>query len=108
MSALIFLKYECEAIQAAMATALLNFRGAYPEITLKAMGKVCEREPSSMHQYICTDTEMPMSCWLKLTAKWPELEERLIYNLDEAEKAFRAKQRSLSLPVPNDSEDIAA
>jgi hypothetical protein len=53
-----------------------------------------------VHAYICTDTEMPASCWLKLTAEFPELEDRLIYNLDEAEKAFRARQRSLNLPMP--------
>jgi hypothetical protein len=44
---------------------------------------------------------------LKLTAKYPELEERLIYNLDEAEKAFRARQRSLNLPAPT-PEEMAA
>lgn len=107
MSALIFLKYDSEAIQAATAAALLNFKNANPEITLKKIGKEIEREASSIHQYICTDTEMPMSCWLKLTAKWPELEDRLIYHLDEAEKAFRAKQRSLNLPAPM-PEEIAA
>ena len=101
MSPLIFLKYDSEAIQAAMAAALLNFKNAYyPNITLKVIGKEIGREPPSIHQYICTDTEMPASCWLKLTAKWPELEDRLIYHLDEAEKDFRAKQRSLSLPMP--------
>ena len=102
MTALIFLNYDCEAIQAAMASALCNFRGAYPEITLKAMGKVCEREAPSMHQYICTDTEMPMSCWLKLSAKWPELNDRLIFNLDEAEKAFCARQRTFNLRIPEE------
>jgi hypothetical protein len=46
--------------------------------------------------------EMPMSCWLKLTAMHgPSLEDRLIFHLDEAEKAFRAKQRELRLPAPD-------
>lgn len=107
MSALIFLKYDCDAIQSAMAVALLQFKNAHPEITLKKIGKEIEREAASVHQYICTDTEMPMSCWLKLTAKWPELEDRLIYHLDEAEKAFRAKQRSLGLPMPEPEEQAA-
>jgi hypothetical protein len=100
MSALIFLKYDCEAIQAAMASALCNFNAAYPELTYAKIGKVIEREAPSIHEYICGGREMPMSCWLKATAKWPELEDRLIFHLDEAEKAFRAKQRELRLPVP--------
>ena len=56
-----------------------------------------------------------MSCrscttaWLRAVKAWPDLEDRLAYHLmDEAEKAFRAKQRSLSLPVPNDSQEKAA
>lgn len=103
----IYLDYDCEAIQAAMAVALLHFKNAN-QLTYKKIAKEIEREPQSVQQYVCTDTEMPMSCWLKLVAKWPEIEDRLIYNLDEAEKAFRAKQRSLALPVPNDAQDQAA
>src|SRR5690242_14666438 len=107
MSQLIFLKYDSEAIQAAMATALLNFKNAHPEITLKKIGKEIDREASSVHTYICTDTEMPASCWLKLAAKWPELEDRLLYNLDEAEKAFRSKQRELRLDAPEEQRKAA-
>lgn len=103
----IFLEYDCDAIQAAMAVALLHFKNAHPNITLKVIGKEIEREPQSVHQYICGGAEMPMSCWLKATAKWPELEDRLIFNLDESEKAFRAKQRSLRLDPPQ-PEGIAA
>jgi hypothetical protein len=37
---------------------------------------------------------------------WPDLEDRLAYHLmDEAEKAFRARQRSLTLPMPKLVED---
>ena len=100
MSALLFLKYDCEAIQAAMASALCNFNAAHPELSYAKIGKQIEREASSVHEYICGGREMPMSCWLKLTAKWPEMEDRLIFHLDEAEKAFRAKQRELRLPAP--------
>lgn len=98
MSASIFLDYDCDAIQAARAVTLLHFKNAH-SLTYKDLGKVCQREPQSIQQYVCTDTEMPASCWQKLTAKWPELDERLIFNLDEAEKAFRAKQRELRLPA---------
>jgi hypothetical protein len=107
MSALLFLKYDCEAIQAAMAVALCNFNAAHPNLSYAKIGRECEREASSIHAYICEGREMPMSCWLKLTAKWPELEDRLIYHLDEGEKAFRAKQRELRLPAPA-SQDLAA
>ena len=107
MTAFIFLKYDCEAIQAAMAVALSQFNHAHPELSYAKIGKVIEREASSVHEYICGGREMPMSCWLKLAAKWPEMEDRLIYHLDEAEKAFRAKQRELRLPMP-EPEEIAA
>ena len=100
MTAFIFLKYDCEAIQAAMAAALLNFNAAHSEVNYAKIGKECEREASSIHAYICEGREMPASCWLKLTARWPELEDRLVFHLDEAEKAFRAKQRELRLPAP--------
>jgi hypothetical protein len=83
-----------------MAVTLLHFKNSRADMTLKKIGRLIEREPQSVHAYICTDTEMPASCWLKLTAEFPELEDRLIYNLDEAEKAFRARQRSLNLPMP--------
>lgn len=108
MSALIFLKYDCEAIQAAMSAALLKFNNAHPELSYAKIGKVIEREAPSVHSYICSTTEMPMSCWLKATAKWPELQDRLEYELDEAEKAYAAKQRELRLDVPGDRQDLAA
>lgn len=107
MSALIFLNYDCDAIQRATAAALLNFWHSQRDLSLKAIGRECEREASSMHEYISGGREMPQSCWLKLTAKWPELEVRLIFHLDEAEKAFRAKQRELRLPVPEPEEQAA-
>lgn len=106
MSASIYLEYDCEAIQAAMAVTLLQHMNAN-SLTLAQVGKVCEREPQSISQYRSGSTEISSTVWLKLTAKWPELEDRLIFNLDEAEKAFRAKQRSLRLDPPA-PEDMAA
>jgi hypothetical protein len=106
MSASIFLDYDCDAIQAAMSAALCNFNAAHPELTYAKIGKECEREKQSIHQYII-GAEMPASCWLKLAARWPELEDRLIFHLDEAEKAFRAKQRELRLPAPMSDERAA-
>lgn len=107
MSPSIFLDYDCDAIQAAVSVTLLQFNNAHPELSYAKIGKVIEREKQSVHQYICGGAEMPMSCWLKATAMWPELEARLLYNLDEAEKAFRARQRSLRLDPP-DAQEIAA
>jgi hypothetical protein len=99
MSASIILEYDCSEIQAAMAVALLRFKNAN-NLTYKQIGKVIEREPQSVQQYICSDTEMPSSCWIKLVAQWPELQDRLEYNLHAAEKDFLASQRTLNLQPP--------
>jgi hypothetical protein len=99
MTPAIFLAYDCEAICAATSITLLQHKNVNG-LTLAAIGKIIEREHQSVSQYCNGTAEMPMSCWLRLTAKWPELHDRLIYNLDEAEKAFRAKQRSLRLDPP--------
>jgi hypothetical protein len=107
MTRSIFLDYDCEAIAAAMSVSLLQHKNVN-QLTLAKIAKECEREVQSISKYCSGETEIASTVWLKLTAKWPELEERLIYNLDAAEKAFRAKQRSLALPVPNDSTEAAA
>lgn len=100
MSPAIFLEYDCEQIQAAMAVALLKFNNAHPELTYAKIGKECERKHQSISQYANNIHEIPSTVWLKLTAKWPEIEQRMIYELDEAEKAFRARQRALNLQPP--------
>jgi hypothetical protein len=99
MSASIIIDNDCDAIQAAMALALLQLKNAHG-LTYEKIGRLIEREKQSVQQYICGTTEMPASCWLKLVAQWPELRHRVEYNLDEAEKAFRARQRELNLPMP--------
>jgi hypothetical protein len=106
MSSSIYLDYDCEAISAAMSVSLLQHKNVN-QLTLAAIGKVCEREPQSISQYCSGAAEIASTVWLKLTAKWPDLEERLEYNLDAAEKAFRAKQRSLRLDQPQE-QDVAA
>lgn len=97
MSASIITNYDCEAIQAAMGIALLKLKYANAELTYTKIGKVIEREKQSVWAYINGGAEMPATCWLKAVAEWPELEQRLLYELDEAEKAFRARQRTLDL-----------
>jgi hypothetical protein len=106
MSASIIIDNDCEAIQAAMALALLQLKNAH-DLTYEKIGRLIEREKQSVQQYICGTTEMPASCWLKLVATYPELRHRVEYNLDEAEKAFRARQRELSLPMPEPKERAA-
>jgi hypothetical protein len=97
---------ELDEIQAAMGIALLRFSTTHG-ISYSQIGKVIDREKQSVAQYINNGTEMPATCWLKLVAKWPELAERLEFELDDAEKAFRAKQRSLTLPMPSPAERAA-
>ena len=107
MSPSIILEKDCTDIQAAMALALLQLKSAL-DLTYEKIGKVIEREKSSVALYITDTTEMPASCWLKAVAKWPELADRLEYNLDEAEKAFRARQRELKLTIPDETHAEAA
>jgi hypothetical protein len=107
MSSAIILEYDCEAIRAAQAVALLKFNNAHPELSYARIGKECEREHQSISQYANNLHEIPSTVWLKLTAKWPELEQRMLYELNEAEKAFRAKQRSLNLPMPAPESEAA-
>jgi hypothetical protein len=89
-----------------MAISLLRHKNAN-NLTYKQIGKVIEREPQSVQQYICSDTEMPASCWVKLVAQWPELHDRLEYNLHAAEKDFLANQQTLNLTMPK-PESVAA
>lgn len=86
-------------IQAAMAVSLLQLKNTL-DLTYEKIGRVIGREKQSVQQYVCETTEMPATCWIKAVAKWPELADRLEHNLDEAEKAFRARQRALDLRDP--------
>ena len=90
-----------------MGVALLKLNNAHPELTYTKIGRMIEREKQSVWAYINGGAEMPATCWLKAVAEWPELEARLLYELDEAEKAFRARQRSLTLPMPEPQERAA-
>ncbi len=106
MSPSIILDKENDDIQAAMAITLSQHKHALG-LTYEKIGKVIERERQSVAQYMSGNTEMPAACWIKLIAKWPELAERLEYNLDEAERTFRSRQRELRLYAP-EAEGIAA
>jgi cyanate lyase len=106
MTASIIIEKDCGEIQAAMAVSLLQLKNTH-DLTYDKIGKVIGREKQSVAQYICDTTEMPATCWLKAVAKWPELSDRLEYNLNEAERAFRARQRTLDLEPPM-RRDLAA
>lgn len=90
-----------------IGTALLQVKNAH-RLTLSDMADAIGRSDEMLAQYIAGEAEMGVTAWLRAVEAWPDLSDRLSYNLDEAEKAFRAKQRSLALPVPNDSEERAA
>jgi len=75
-------------------------------MTIDDMAEKIGRSDEMMAQYLAGEAEMGVTAWLRAVETWPELPDRVQYNLDEAEKAFRARQRSLPLtrPVP----DVAA
>lgn len=83
-------------IQSAMGIALLRLKSVR-KLTLDDIGSVIGRSRESVSQYISDGTEMAAPCWLKATARWPELHTMMIAELDGAEKAAAAKQRSLRL-----------
>lgn len=79
------------------------------KLTLDEMSETMGRSDEALAQYIAGEAEMGVTAWLRAVKAWPDLEDRLAFHLmDEAEKAFRAKQRSLALPVPNVAQEIAA
>jgi transcriptional regulator with XRE-family HTH domain len=69
-------------------------------LTIDDMAEKIGRSDEMMAQYLAGEAEMGVTAWLRAVEAWPELMERVSYNLDEAEKAFRARQRELRLPDP--------
>lgn len=92
----------------AIGTALLQTKNAN-KLTLDEMAETMARSDEAVAQYIAGEAEMGVTAWLRARRAWPDLEDRLAYHLmDEGEIAFRAKQRSLTLPMPDTSEERAA
>lgn len=84
-------------IQAAMALSLLRLKNAH-RLDLEDIAHVMGvTSVQSVSNYISGTTKMTAICWLKVTARWPELNEMMLAELDEAEKAASAKQRTLKL-----------
>lgn len=83
-----------------IGAALLQAKTAN-KLKLDEMAETMGRSDEAIAQYISGEAEMGVTAWLRATKAWPDLEDRLAYHLmDEAEKDFRAKQRSLNLPPP--------
>ncbi len=92
---------------ACVGAALLQTKVAN-KLTLDAMAETMLRSDEAVAQYIAGEAEMGVTAWLRARKAWPDLEDRLSYHLmDEAEKAFRARQRSLTLPMPEPQEQAA-
>lgn len=107
MNAPIILGEKKTALLASIGAALLQTKVAN-KLTLDDMSETMRRSDEAVAQYIAGEAEMGVTAWLRATKAWPDLGDRLEYHLmDEAEKDFRAKQRSLNLPMPK-PEEIAA
>lgn len=71
-------------------------------LTIDEMAEKVGRSDEMMAQYLAGEAEMGVTAWLRACEEWPDLPDRVAYNLDEAEKAFRARQRSLRLDPPQE------
>jgi hypothetical protein len=91
----------------AIGSALLQTKNAN-KLTLDTMAETMRRSDEAVAQYIAGEAEMGVTAWLRAVNAWPDLEDRLAYHLmGDDEKAFRARQRSLTLPMP-EPEEMAA
>lgn len=88
-------------IQAAMGVALLHLKNGRTmsghKLTLEDIGHVMGCTGSAVSLYVTNPTKMAAVSWIKATARWPELNDMLLAELDEAEKAAAARQRTFKL-----------
>lgn len=99
MTAPIILGKPKREVLAAIGLALSQIKIAR-RLTIDEMAERVGRSDEMMAQYLAGEAEMGVTAWLRATSEWPDLPDRAAYNLDEAEKAFRARQRELRLPDP--------
>ena len=71
-------------------------------LTIAEIGAVMGRSVQMVRLYFIGESEPGVFAWRRAVAKWPELNDRLIFNLDEAEKAFCARQRTFNLRIPEE------
>ena len=76
-------------------------------LTIDEMAEKIGRSDEMTAQYLAGEAEMGVTAWLRAVEEWDDLPARVAYNLDEAEQAFRAKQRSLTLPMPAPQSQVA-
>lgn len=77
-------------------------------LTIADLAEKIGRSDEMTAQYLAGEAEMGVTAWLRAVDEWPDLPARVSYNMNEAEKAFHAKQRELRLEIPGDRKDIAA
>lgn len=99
MTAPIILGKPKRTVTGAIGLALSQIK-MVERLTIDEMATVVGRSDEMMAQYLAGEAEMGVTAWLCAVQEWPDLPERVEYNLDEAEKAFRARQRSLPLTAP--------
>lgn len=83
-------------IQHAMALALLRFKTVH-RYTLEDISHVMGCTAAAVSTYISSETRMAATCWIRVVARWPELHDMMIAELDAAEKEAAARQRSFKL-----------
>lgn len=106
MNAPIILGIPKRDVLAGIGAALLQLKNAN-KLTLDGMAERIGRSDEMLAQYIAGEAEMGVTAWLRACEAWPDLPERVEYQLDEAEKAFRARQRELRLHAPTPAEQAA-
>jgi hypothetical protein len=94
-------------VTAAIGMALAQIKIA-ERLRIDDIAEKIGRSDEMTAQYLAGEAEMGVTAWLRAVEEWPDLPARVSFNLDEAEKAFRAKQRELRLEMPGDRRDIAA
>jgi hypothetical protein len=91
------------AIGLALSQIKINGR-----LRIDDMAEKLGRSDEMVAQYLAGEAEMGVTAWLRACEEWPDLAARVAYNLDESEKAFNARQRSLTLPMPASQQERAA
>ena len=83
-------------IQHAMGVALMRLKNANG-LTLDDIAHVMGCSLAAVSTYIVTPTKMAAPCWIRVNARWPELHDLMLAELDAAEKEAAARQRCFKL-----------
>ncbi len=94
-------------VTAAIGLALAQIK-IVERLRIDDMAEKIGRSDEMTAQYLAGEAEMGVTAWLRAVEEWPDLPARVSFNLDEAEKAFRARQRELKLEIPGDRRELAA